>query len=124
MAISQASFAASTVYRLLALGCTVLVLFRLLGVFFFADSLSLWLVGPAGVLVLMLIVTAKNPGPAWMVMAALVLYALSYWHAGWDRLMLRLSEGGDPFPDLPELALLLLLLGRWFALRMRAKPRA
>jgi len=92
-------------------------------VFFFAVSLSLWLVDPAGVLVLMLIVTTKNPEPSWMVIAALVLYALNYWHADWNRLMLRLAEGGDPFPDLPELALLLLLLGRWLALRMRSNPR-
>jgi hypothetical protein len=110
-----------SVYYLLALGCAVLILFRLFGVLFFAASSSLWLAVPAGVLLLLLLAAGDKPGPVWMVVVACVLYVLSYWYGGWDRLRLRLSSGAEPIPDLPELVLIVLLFRRWIEQRRIAK---
>jgi hypothetical protein len=108
-------------YYLLALGCTVLILFRLFGVLFFAASSSFWLTVPAGVLLLMLLIAGKKPGPGWMVAVACALYILSYWYGGWDRLRLRLSTGAEPIPDLPEFVLIVLLYWRWIEQRKASK---
>lgn len=110
-----------SVYYLLALGSIVLILFRLFGVLFFATSSSFWLAVPAGVLLLMLLIAGDKPGPGWMVAVACALYLLSYWYGGWDRLRLRLSNGAEPIPDLPELVLIVLLLWRWIEQRKAAK---
>lgn len=110
-----------SVYYLLALACTVLILFRLFGVLFFAASSSPWLAVPAGVLLLMLVIAGDKPGPVWMVVVAFALYMLSYWYGGWDRLRLRLSTGAEPIPDLPELVLIVLLFWRWIEQRRVAK---
>ena len=91
--LGQARFLTEkSVFYLLALGSTVLILFRLFGVLFFAASASPWLAVPAGVLLLMLLVAGDKPGPAWMVVVACALYILSYWYGGWDRLRLRLEQ--------------------------------
>lgn len=104
-------------YYLLALGCAVLVVFRLFGVLFVAASSSLWLVAPAAVLLLMLMIAGDKPGPRWMMAAAVGLYLMSYWYGGWERLVLRLRTGAEPIPDLPELVLIVLLFWRWIEQR-------
>jgi len=120
--LGQARFLTEkSVFYLLALGSTVLILFRLFGVLFFGASASPWLAVPAGVLLLMLLVAGDKPGPAWMVVVACALYILSYWYGGWDRLRLRLSAGAEPIPDLPELVLIVLLFWRWLEQRRAAE---
>jgi len=83
----------------------------------------MWLLVPALVIAVLLLATAgSRPAPAWIIAGALGLYGLSYKIAGWDRIKLRLGEGADLVPDLPELVLIALLLLRWWQQRGARPP--
>lgn len=110
-------------FLMLALVGVAVVLFRMFGVFFFAASNSMWLLVPALVIGALLLATAgAKPAPAWLIAGALGLYLWSYKIAGWDRIKLRLSEGADLVPDIPEIVLIALLLMRWWQQRGARLP--
>ncbi|MFZ2650554.1 MAG: hypothetical protein WA210_10675 [Burkholderiaceae bacterium] len=108
-----------TTYVLMVVVGIPVVLFRLFGVLFFFESSSLWLLTPAAVIAALLLFALNPPQvPTWMVGVIVALYALSYFNGGWSRLSSRIADERGLMPDLPELILVIVLLLRWWCMRL------
>jgi hypothetical protein len=120
--LREAPMTSRYAFWLLAIPGLALALFRSFGVLFFAASNSLWLLVPALVLVLLILITIEDESVSPLVLVAiLVAYLLSYVFAGWDRLLMNISNGTGPSLDILELVIISLLLARWWAQYSAAK---
>lgn len=95
-----------------------LILFRLFGVMFFAETISAWAVIPA-ITLCALIFASPLPSPMrrGVAVIALILYGCSLYFHGWDNLADRPAEGGTPVFEALEATMLSALALRCFIAR-------